>query len=77
MYSDKAGKSKYEFEEPLPSKYWNEHKIYKGWNLIGLSNYMIESSANQDLTLDDIKGTCNIEKAYYFFRRTMGRIRYA
>ena len=67
VYSDRAGRSEYMFEEPLPPKYWNEHQIYRGWNLIGLSNYMIESSSNPDLTLDDIKGTCNIEKAYYFF----------
>ena len=67
VYSDKAGRSKYVFEEPLPPKYWNEHQIYKGWNLIGLSNYMIEGPSNPDLTLKDIKGTCNIEKVYYFF----------
>ena len=67
VYSDKAGRSEYTFEEPLPPKYWNEHQIYRGWNLVGLSNYMIEGSNNPDLTLDDIKGTCNIDKAYYFF----------
>ena len=67
VYSDKAGKSEYTFEEPLPPKYWNEHQIYKGWNLVGLSNYMIEGQGNPDLTLKDIKGTCNIERAYYFF----------
>src|SRR3989338_1433674 len=67
VYSDVAGRSEYLFEEPLPPTYWNEHQIYKGWNLVGLSNYMVESSSNPDLTLEDIKGTCNIEKVYYFF----------
>ena len=67
VYSDKAGRSEYMFEEPLPPKYWNEHQIYRGWNLVGLSNYMVESSSNPDLTLNDIKGTCDIERSYYFF----------
>ena len=67
VYSDKDGRSEYTFEEPLPPKYWNEHQIYRGWNLVGLSNYMIEGPDNPDLTLNDIKGTCNIDKAYYFF----------
>ncbi len=67
VYSDKVGRSEYIFQEPLPPKYWNEHLIHRGWNLIGLSNYMIESSNHPDLTLSEIKGTCNIEKAYYFF----------
>ena len=28
---------------------------------------IIEGSNNPDLTMDDIKGNCNIQKAYYFF----------
>lgn len=65
VYSNKAGRSEYFYEEPLPPKYWNEHKIYKGWNMIGLSEYMVEGPLNPELTLADIQGTCDIKRAYY------------
>lgn len=46
---------KYSVEEPLPLK---EHQLYKGWNFLA---YLPEM---QDKSLDELKGDCNIEKAY-------------
>lgn len=60
VYSDKAGSSEYMFEEALPPRYWNEHQIYKGWNIIGITSYM------KNYSLSEIKGNCAIEKVYHF-----------
>lgn len=65
VFSDKAGRSEYILEEPLPIE---EFQIYEGWNFIILSKYLIEGAGTglEDPTLDDVSGSCNIEKAFLF-----------
>jgi len=69
VYSDKTvegslngvlNADEYMLEEPLPIKYWNEHKLYKGWNFIGILPDMIDKG------LEDVRGKCDIEKAYFY-----------
>jgi len=63
VYSDKAGTINYVTLGPAPKK----RELFAGWNLLGLSPDLIESPENPDLRFEDIKGTCNVERAHYFF----------
>ena len=65
VYSDKSGPMEYFFEEPIPIE---EFQIYRGWNFITLSQYLIEGEGTglPDPTLDDVSGDCNIEKAFLY-----------
>jgi len=65
IYSKRAGVIKYSTLEDYPSL--ENRQLYSGWNLVSMTPDMIESSENPDLTFEDIKGNCNVEKAYYFF----------
>jgi len=64
VYSDKAGLFKYSTLEDYPS---DGRQLYSGWNLVSMTPDMIEDSENPDLTFEEIKGNCEVEKAYYFF----------
>jgi hypothetical protein len=72
VYSDKSGIMKYIAEEPLPSELWNEHKLFKGWNFLGITSEMTidvniaTPEEESQYTLNAIKGTCNFEKVYHF-----------
>jgi hypothetical protein len=64
IYSKRSGQLVFNTDDIFPV---NERKIKAGWNFISLTPSLIENSENPDLTFDDIKGTCDILKAYYFF----------
>jgi hypothetical protein len=42
-------------EEPIP---YNERQLYEGWNFVGITSDMVGKS------VEEIKGTCSIEKQY-------------
>ena len=64
VYSDKSGRVKYNFEEQIPIEYWNEHKLYTGWNMVSITEEMIGDGGEPELR--DLAGTCTIQKAYFF-----------
>ena len=41
-------------------------KLYKGWNFVGVTADMIESPTRPNLTFDNLKGNCVVEKSYVF-----------
>lgn len=58
LYSEKTGILQYKTGRfPSELKY---NKMIKGWNFVSLTNLMIDKS------LEDIKGNCDITKAYVF-----------
>jgi len=65
VYTNKAGNLKYNPTSsqihPLESKI-----LRKGWNFVGITPEMIESPTYPDLTFEDMKGDCKIEKVYAF-----------
>jgi len=63
VYSDKAGTL---YHKPARHISVSRRPVYKGWNFIGLTEEVIESSSRPDLTFDEIKGNCEVEKAYLF-----------
>ncbi|MEK7504880.1 MAG: hypothetical protein AAB589_01150 [Patescibacteria group bacterium] len=63
VYSDSDGQTNYSVQEPLPI---DTHQLYKGWNLVGVTPEIVESAQQPDLTLNDISGTCRVDKAYVF-----------
>jgi hypothetical protein len=65
VYSDKAGLFKYSTLKDYPS---DERQLYAGWNFVSMTPDFIESGKYPDVTLEELSGDCNIEKAYYFTR---------
>tara|TARA_B100001971_G_C18074522_1_gene474897 strand:- start:140 stop:784 length:645 start_codon:yes stop_codon:yes gene_type:complete len=65
IYSKDSGNIKYSTLEDYPSL--ETRQLYSGWNLVSMTPDMVESQENQDLTFEEITGSCNVEKAYYFF----------
>jgi hypothetical protein len=63
IYSTKRGTLKYKNYDPYVSIEGRE--VYSGWNILGITPDMVESPTNPTLTLEDIKGDCNVEKAYF------------
>ncbi len=61
VYSDKDGILGYNFDLPLSSE---KLPLYKGWNFVPLTQEVVQSPQQSDLTLEDIKGSCKIEKVY-------------
>jgi hypothetical protein len=68
VYSKKSGRLIFGTDDIVPV---NERNVYAGWNLISLTPSLVENSENPDLTFGEIKGTCNVEKAYVFYRDWM------
>ena len=58
VYSDSDAETEYLLQEPMPLSYIGEHKLYKGWNFFGIT------PAFTNKRLEEVKGTCNIIKAY-------------
>ena len=63
LYSDKSGLLKYSTLEDYPS---DERQLYAGWNFVSITPDFTESGKYPDVTLEELSGNCNIEKAYYF-----------
>lgn len=59
VYTEKGALSEYWLDN-VPNPF-TERQIYKGWNFIGITPDMVSQSP-----LEDIKGSCNIEKSYFF-----------
>ena len=55
VYSNAKGRMTYKTFQFIPLEYTS---LFKGWNFLGVTPYMIGKSLN------DIKGDCNIEKAF-------------
>ena len=58
VYSDSDAETEYWLQEPMPLKYVNEQKLYKGWNFFGTTPVFTNRR------LEDVKGNCNILKSY-------------
>jgi len=58
VYSDKAERTEYWLDN-MPAQL-NEINLYSGWNFVGITQNFAGKSINQ------IKGNCNIQKAYAF-----------
>jgi len=58
VYSDKAERTEYWIDN-MPTQL-NEINLYAGWNFVGVTQNFAGKSINQ------IKGTCSIQKAYAF-----------
>lgn len=65
IYSRDSGNLQYNTLEDYPPL--ENRQLYAGWNFVTITPDMIESRENPDLTFEEIIGTCDVEKAYYFF----------
>ncbi len=65
VYTDKAGTLVYTPTATPPTRV-EERNLYSGWNFVGVGADMVESTAYPDMTFDDIKGECNVQKVYAF-----------
>jgi len=63
IYSKKTGKIKYSTLEDYSSE---GRQLYAGWNFVSMTPDMIEGQSNPDLTFDEIKRSCNVERAYHW-----------
>jgi hypothetical protein len=63
VFSDKSGKINYLGEEPLPLE---EHKLYAGWNLLGITHQMYDKYPGGVFKFNSIKGTCDYESVYLY-----------
>jgi hypothetical protein len=64
IHVKRAGSIKYSTLEDYPVL--NQRQLYDGWNFVSLTPDMVESQDNPDLTFDDIKGSCIVQKQYLF-----------
>jgi len=65
VYTNKAGTLKYiPSSSQMPSL--ESRILRKGWNFVGITSNMIENPTYPDLTFEDIKGNCKVEKVYAF-----------
>jgi len=62
VYSDTEGELSYSTLEDYPEL--GSRQIYSGWNFVSITPDMFE---NNEWTIDSIKGTCELEKAYFYF----------
>jgi len=53
--------TEYWLEEPMPL---SQRQVFKGWNFVGVTHDVIPGP--QDTNLKDIKGSCSIEKSYFW-----------
>jgi len=63
IYSERSGVLNYMKDEVPRSKDYNNILFNKGWNFVGITSPMAEK------TLNDIKGSCDIDKVYFFSDR--------
>jgi len=65
IYSKKSGTLRYfKYEDTMPRlEDYSKIVFKKGWNFVGITSPFV------DKTLQDFKGTCNIEKSYFFSDR--------
>lgn len=67
VYTDKAGTLTYT-STASPATRVEERNLYAGWNFVGVGTDMVESPAYPEMTLEDISGNCNVQKAYAFIQ---------
>ena len=68
VYFDKAGSFKFRLPEGFKTDIYNTC-LFSGWNFVGIlpGVFYDTNGVNQiSFKLNDIKGNCNIEKAYFF-----------
>ncbi len=65
VYSNKADTLVYSTLEDYPPI--GDRQLFSGWNLVSMTPDLVEGPQNPDLTLEEIKGNCNIIKEFYFF----------
>ncbi len=65
VYSDKSENKLSYVPLEIPSPF-NSRKLYRGWNFVGVTLDMIQNPTYPQLTFNDIKGNCNVEKTYVF-----------
>lgn len=65
VFSQTSGMLTYELltDDYIPVE---QRPLYQGWNFVGLSKDMLKSSENPELTFEDIKGNCEIQRVYMF-----------